>query len=128
VFFTLLCAAELEDKYTYLFSQVAGGGGGVDQKRLALLIWDSVQLPKYLGEVAAFGGSNVEPSVRSCFQRVKYPHEVTLEQYLDWLVVAYLVPASLSTSQVKMRTTIARVAACAASCCRERDEQTSGQV
>jgi dystrophin len=77
--------------------------GSVDQKRLALLLWDCMQLPKYLGEVAAFGGTNVEPSVRSCFARVKYPHEVcayisnepiiytikpiqiTLEQYLEWM-------------------------------------------
>ena len=27
-------------------------------------------MPRQLGEVAAFGGSNVEPSVRSCFRFV----------------------------------------------------------
>lgn len=55
-----------------LYSQVAINGG-CDQKRLALLMWDCIQCVKYLGEIAAFGGSNVEPSVRSCFQRVHYP-------------------------------------------------------
>ena len=29
-----------------------------------------MQVPRQLGEVAAFGGSNVEPSVRSCFEKV----------------------------------------------------------
>jgi hypothetical protein len=29
-----------------------------------------IMIPKQLGEVAAFGGSNVEPSVRSCFEYV----------------------------------------------------------
>ena len=28
-------------------------------------------IPKQLGEVAAFGGSNIEPSVRSCFEYVR---------------------------------------------------------
>lgn len=27
------------------------------------------QVPRQLGEVAAFGGSNIEPSVRSCFEQ-----------------------------------------------------------
>lgn len=44
-----------------------------------------LQIPKYLGEVAVFGGTNVEPSVRSCFSRYDFPDEVSLTQYLDWL-------------------------------------------
>ncbi len=44
-----------------------------------------MQIPKLLGEVAAFGGSNVEPSVRSCFERVKFAHEVSLKAFLEWL-------------------------------------------
>jgi len=30
-----------------------------------------LQIPKQLGEVAAFGGSSVEPSVQSCFEFVR---------------------------------------------------------
>jgi hypothetical protein len=30
---------------------------------------DGFQIPRVLGELAAFGGSNVEPSVRSCFEK-----------------------------------------------------------
>jgi hypothetical protein len=30
-----------------------------------------IMIPKQLGEVAAFGGSNIEPSVRSCFEYVR---------------------------------------------------------
>uniref|UniRef100_A0A6I8PEF7 Dystrophin n=1 Tax=Ornithorhynchus anatinus TaxID=9258 RepID=A0A6I8PEF7_ORNAN len=67
-----LCKAHLEDKYRYLFKQVASSSTGLcDQRRLGLLLHDSIQIPRQLGEVAAFGGSNIEPSVRSCFQFVR---------------------------------------------------------
>ncbi|XP_030885223.1 dystrophin-like, partial [Leptonychotes weddellii] len=67
-----LCKAHLEDKYRYLFKQVASSTGFCDQRRLGLLLHDSIQIPRQLGEVASFGGSNIEPSVRSCFQFVSY--------------------------------------------------------
>uniref|UniRef100_A0A668UQ17 Dystrophin n=1 Tax=Oreochromis aureus TaxID=47969 RepID=A0A668UQ17_OREAU len=63
-----LCKAHLEDKYRFLFRQVASATGFCDQRRLGLLLHDSIQIPRQLGEVASFGGSNIEPSVRSCFQ------------------------------------------------------------
>lgn len=53
-----------------LFKQVASSTGFCDQRRLGLLLHDSIQIPRQLGEVASFGGSNIEPSVRSCFQFV----------------------------------------------------------
>lgn len=61
-----------------LFSQVASSGDTCDQRQLGLLLHDAIQIPRQLGEVAAFGGSNIEPSVRSCFQHVcKYVHPHT---------------------------------------------------
>lgn len=56
-----------------LFSQVASAGDTCDQRQLGLLLHEAIQIPRQLGEVAAFGGSNIEPSVRSCFQHVR-PH------------------------------------------------------
>lgn len=53
-----------------LFSQVSGPGGLTDQRHLSMLLHEGIQIPRQLGEVAAFGGSNVEPSVRSCFRVV----------------------------------------------------------
>lgn len=53
-----------------LFSQVASAGDTCDQRQLGLLLHEAIQIPRQLGEVAAFGGSNIEPSVRSCFQHV----------------------------------------------------------
>ena len=67
---TLMCNANLEDKYRFIFSLVADGNGFVDQRKLGLLLHDCLQVPKQLGEVAYFGGTNIEPSVRSCFEQV----------------------------------------------------------
>lgn len=33
------------------------------------ILCDILKVPRQLGEVAAFGGSNIEPSVRSCFEQ-----------------------------------------------------------
>lgn len=54
-----------------LFRQVSGPGGLTDQRHLSMLLHEAIQIPRQLGEVAAFGGSNVEPSVRSCFRMVR---------------------------------------------------------
>ncbi|CAB1343264.1 unnamed protein product, partial [Coregonus sp. 'balchen'] len=72
-----LSKGHLEEKYKYLFSQVASSGDTCDQRQLGLLLHDAIQIPRQLGEVAAFGGSNIEPSVQSCFQHVcihVHPH------------------------------------------------------
>ncbi|XP_043118809.1 utrophin-like isoform X11 [Puntigrus tetrazona] len=63
-----LSKGPLKDKYKYLFAQVSGAAGVCNQRQLALLLHNSIQIPHQLGEAAAFGGSNMEPSVRSCFQ------------------------------------------------------------
>lgn len=65
----LLCKGHLEEKYRYLFRLIADPNRQVDQRKLGLLLHDCIQLPRQLGEVASFGGSNIEPSVRSCFQK-----------------------------------------------------------
>lgn len=54
-----------------------------DQRKLGLLLHDCVQLPRNLGEVAAFGGSNIEPSVRSCFGPDK--EQIEAVHFLSWV-------------------------------------------
>ena len=54
--------------FSDIFRLIADGAGWADQRRFGLLLHDCLQIPKFLGEIAAFGGSNVEPSVRSCFE------------------------------------------------------------
>lgn len=100
----LLCKGHLEEKYRFLFRLIADPERKVDQRKLGLLLHDCIQVPRQLGEVAAFGGSNIEPSVRSCLERAGIPQpdqngsnntngltgelpEITIEaqHFLGWL-------------------------------------------
>ncbi|KAK6013982.1 zinc finger, ZZ type, partial [Ostertagia ostertagi] len=42
-------------------------------------------IPRLVGEAAAFGGSNVEPSVRSCFETVRLAPTIGMAPFLDWM-------------------------------------------
>jgi hypothetical protein len=81
----LLCKGSIEDKYKYIYSLVADNDGLVTQRKLGLLLYEMIRIPKQLGEVAAFGGSNIEPSVRSCFEFAKNMVSISLRHFLDWL-------------------------------------------
>ncbi|XP_066562465.1 dystrophin isoform X5 [Amia ocellicauda] len=113
-----LCKAHLEDKYRYLFKQVASPTGFCDQRRLGLLLHDSIQIPRQLGEVASFGGSNIEPSVRSCFQFANNKPELEAAVFLDWM---RLEPQSMVWLPVLHRVAAAETAKHQAKCniCKE---------
>ncbi|KAI1898124.1 hypothetical protein AGOR_G00069120 [Albula goreensis] len=80
-----LCKADVQEKYRYLFRQVSGPSGLTDQRHLSLLLHEAIQIPRQLGEVAAFGGSNVEPSVRSCFRMAPGKPAIELAHFLEWM-------------------------------------------
>ncbi|XP_018105223.1 dystrophin isoform X3 [Xenopus laevis] len=113
-----LCKAHLEDKYRYLFKQVASSTGYCDQRRLGLLLHDAIQIPRQLGEVASFGGSNIEPSVRSCFQYANNKPEIEAALFLDWM---RLEPQSMVWLPVLHRVAAAETAKHQAKCniCKE---------
>ncbi|XP_041352153.1 dystrophin-like isoform X2 [Gigantopelta aegis] len=81
----IMCKAQLEDKYRFIFRLIADTNGFTDQRKLGLLIHDCIQIPRHLGEVAAFGGSNIEPSVRSCFETANGRPEIQVTHFLDWV-------------------------------------------
>uniref|UniRef100_A0A8B9PFS1 Utrophin n=1 Tax=Apteryx owenii TaxID=8824 RepID=A0A8B9PFS1_APTOW len=108
----------LEEKYRYLFKEVAGPTEMCDQRQLGLLLHDAIQIPRQLGEVAAFGGSNIEPSVRSCFQQNHNKPEITVKQFIDWM---QLEPQSMVWLPVLHRVAAAETAKHQAKCniCKE---------
>ncbi len=57
-------------------------GSQLDQKRLGLLLYDCMQLPRYLGEIALFGGSNIEPSGNSAGSTYLYKWKIA--RYFLW--------------------------------------------
>ncbi|OTF79051.1 EF-hand and zinc finger domain containing protein [Euroglyphus maynei] len=89
----LLSHISLEQKYIYLFNLISDENQRADERRFGLLIYDCLRLPKLLGEVAAFGGTNVEPSVRSCLEmaaasELRQPNGttgITIDQVLAWI-------------------------------------------
>ncbi|RWS26192.1 Dystrophin:-like isoforms A/C/F/G/H, partial [Leptotrombidium deliense] len=70
---------------TIMFRLIADTRGFADERKLGLLLHDLVQVPRLLGEIAAFGGSNIEPSVRSCFERAGNCVEIESAHFLGWL-------------------------------------------
>ncbi|KFQ57964.1 Dystrophin-related protein 2, partial [Pelecanus crispus] len=99
-----LCGTEVKEKFQYLFSQVANAGGLCDQRHLGVLLHEAIQVPRQLGEVAAFGGSNVEPSIRSCFRFSNGKPTIEASQFLEW---ANLEPQSMVWLAVLHRVTMA---------------------
>uniref|UniRef100_A0A8B9TCD8 Utrophin n=1 Tax=Anas platyrhynchos TaxID=8839 RepID=A0A8B9TCD8_ANAPL len=114
-----LCVDMLTGFYSwYLFNEVAGPTEMCDQRQLGLLLHDAIQIPRQLGEVAAFGGSNIEPSVRSCFQQNHNKPEITVKQFIDWM---RLEPQSMVWLPVLHRVAAAETAKHQAKCniCKE---------
>ncbi|KAG2468215.1 UTRO protein, partial [Polypterus senegalus] len=99
-------------------TQVAGPTEMCDQRNLGLLLHDVIQIPRQLGEVAAFGGSNIEPSVRSCFQHTQNKTEIEPKQFVDWM---RLEPQSMVWLPVLHRVAAAETAKHQAKCniCKE---------
>ena len=52
-----------------MFRLIADQQRRATERKLGLLLHDCIQIPRVLGEVTAFGGNNVEPSVKSCFEK-----------------------------------------------------------
>ncbi|KAJ8399433.1 hypothetical protein AAFF_G00411450 [Aldrovandia affinis] len=68
-----------------LFRQVAAPAETCDHRGLGLLLHEALQIPRQLGEAAAFGASNVQPSIHSCFQHVNSRAELDPGQFIDWM-------------------------------------------
>uniref|UniRef100_A0A8C3Q1N3 Dystrophin related protein 2 n=1 Tax=Chrysolophus pictus TaxID=9089 RepID=A0A8C3Q1N3_CHRPC len=98
-----LCGTEVKEKFQYLFSQVANAGGLCDQRHLGVLLHEAIQVPRQLGEVAAFGGMLWCPSVRRCFTSHGKP-AIEAAQFLEW---ANLEPQSMVWLAVLHRVTMA---------------------
>jgi len=73
----------------------------VDQRKLGLLLHDCIQLPRQLGEVASFGGSNIEPSVRSCFQKAGKDKSVIEVSIYKILLELHVIPLRNKLTQLK---------------------------
>ncbi|XP_059497829.1 utrophin-like [Stegostoma tigrinum] len=101
-----------------LFKQGAEPTELCDQQSLSLLLHNAVQIPRQLGEVPSFGGSNIEPSVRSCFQHGQNKPEIDDKHFVEWM---RLEPRSMVWLPVRHRVAAAETAKHQAKCniCKE---------
>jgi len=82
---TILCKGPLEEKYRYMFRLISDQQRRSNQKKLGQLLSDCIQVPRVLGEISAFGGVNVEPSVRSCFELAGDRGFIEALNFLTWM-------------------------------------------
>ncbi|XP_071546494.1 uncharacterized protein [Panulirus ornatus] len=86
VLLVVLCGGRLQEKYRYLFSQVADHNNCCTRRRLAALLRDLARIPELLSEQPSFGLSLVSAAVESCFKEVEGEVGVTEEVLLSWLL------------------------------------------
>lgn len=65
-----LCAAKLQDKYQYLFTQLADHNNCLSRRKLHALLDSMVAITDYLSESLAFSPDLISATVDSCFQQV----------------------------------------------------------
>lgn len=65
-----LCAAKLQDKYQYLFTQLADHNNCLSQRKLHVLLDNMVAMTDYFSESLAFSSDLIPATVESCFQQV----------------------------------------------------------
>ncbi|KAB0402013.1 hypothetical protein E2I00_005911, partial [Balaenoptera physalus] len=108
-----LCKAHLEDKYRYLFKQVASSTGFCDQRRLGLLLHDSIQIPRQLEQIDSYDLRKA----RSALAANNKP-EIEAALFLDWM---RLEPQSMVWLPVLHRVAAAETAKHQAKCniCKE---------
>ena len=72
--------------FTDMFRLIADQQRRATERKLGLLLHDCIQIPRVLGELASFGGSNVEPSVRSCFGKAGAGKDmIEALHFLNWM-------------------------------------------
>ncbi|XP_076031233.1 uncharacterized protein LOC143019482 [Oratosquilla oratoria] len=82
----VLCNGRLQEKYRYLFSQVADHNNCCTRRTLATLLRDLARIPELLSEQPSFGVSHVAAAVDSCFYKVDGEVGITEEVLLSWLL------------------------------------------
>ncbi|KAB7507952.1 Dystrophin, isoform E, partial [Armadillidium nasatum] len=70
VFLVVMGGGRLQDKYRYLFNEIADDNHHVSRKRLAKLLLILSSMVEFLSEELYFGSSFVSGAVESCFRNV----------------------------------------------------------
>uniref|UniRef100_A0A1B6IAL2 Dystrophin n=1 Tax=Homalodisca liturata TaxID=320908 RepID=A0A1B6IAL2_9HEMI len=81
-----LCAAKLQDKYQYLFTQLADHNNCLSRRKLHALLDSMVAVTDYLSESLAFSADLIPATVDSCFQQSHGPLGISEDVFMAWLM------------------------------------------
>ncbi|XP_054278180.1 dystrophin-like [Macrosteles quadrilineatus] len=81
-----LCAAKLQDKYQYLFSQLADHNNCLPRRKLRNMLDTMVSITDYLSESLAFSADLIPATVDSCFQQSHGPLGISEDVFMNWLM------------------------------------------
>ncbi|KAK3873602.1 hypothetical protein Pcinc_021386 [Petrolisthes cinctipes] len=86
VLLVVMCGGRLQEKYRYLFSQVADHNNCCTRRKLGALLRNLARIPELLSEQPSFGLSLVAAAVESCFKEVSGEVGIGEEVLLGWLL------------------------------------------
>ncbi|XP_069681620.1 dystrophin-like isoform X2 [Periplaneta americana] len=83
---TVLSSADLQEKYRYLFSQLADHNNCISSNKFEILLKNLTHITEYLNESTVFGSKFVTSSVDSCFQQSHGTIGITEDIFVGWLL------------------------------------------
>lgn len=96
-----LCAAKLQDKYQYLFTQLADHNNCLSRRKLHALLDSMVAITDYLSESLAFSPDLIPATVDSCFQQVSCG-SCLLSPFHRWFL--FLLPHTLTVRNLYLKS------------------------
>ncbi|XP_075215186.1 dystrophin-like [Lycorma delicatula] len=82
-----LCCSRLQEKYQYLFNQLADHNSCLSKRKLKLLLENFVCVTDFLCESLAFSSSLIPDTLESCFENKSHgPLGISEENFMCWVL------------------------------------------
>lgn len=83
---TLMSSAKLEEKYGYLFHQLADHNACLSEAALFTLLTNICKITEMLGESVAYGNHLIRSTVANCFKECQGSLGITEAEFAKWLM------------------------------------------
>ncbi|XP_053980789.1 dystrophin-related protein 2-like [Hylaeus volcanicus] len=82
----LMCSGRLQEKYGYLYQQLADHNACLSKASLHTLLTNICKITEMLGESAAYGYQNIQSHIDSCFSKSQGCLGVTESEFAAWIM------------------------------------------
>ncbi|KAK7865094.1 hypothetical protein R5R35_014629 [Gryllus longicercus] len=82
----VLCHARLQEKYQYLFHQLADHNSCLTKRRMEKLLTEFAEIAEHLSESVSFGRQLISSTLTSCFQHCDGNLGINEESFMCWLL------------------------------------------